>query len=157
MENASKALIIAGGILIAMMIVGLLTFGYTQIRNYQRAEADTERQQEVLEFNKRFEGYNRRSVRGYQLISLSNLVTDTNTRFTDEEGYKPVSVTVDGLSSETATNEDLNAYLADYDTWDSDTKNEFKQRYYECDDVQYDALNSRVISMHFHRLEVVND
>ena len=31
MENASKALIIAGGMLIAMMIMGLLVVGYKKI------------------------------------------------------------------------------------------------------------------------------
>ena len=95
MENASKALIIAGGMLIAMLIVGLLTWGYTQLRNSQAAQVTEEERQQIVDFNERFEAYNRTTVRGYQMISLSNLVYDTNARYRDEEGYTPVTITVD--------------------------------------------------------------
>ena len=54
MENASRALIIAGGMLIAMLIVGLLVFGYTQIRTSQQAQADEEEVQQLADFNQRF-------------------------------------------------------------------------------------------------------
>lgn len=123
MENASKALIIAGGMLIAMLIVGLLTWGYTQLRNSQAAQVTEEERQQIVDFNERFEAYNRTTVRGYQMISLSNLVYDTNARYRDEEGYTPVTITVDGLSSETATGEDLVSYIQDnYDNMTPDEK-----------------------------------
>ena len=38
MENASKALIIAGGMLIAMLIVGLLVWGFTSISRSQTSK-----------------------------------------------------------------------------------------------------------------------
>ena len=79
MENATKALIIAGGMLIAMLIVGLLTWGYTQIRSLQQRNVEEEERQQIVDFNERFEAYNKKVVRGYQMISLSNLVYDTNT------------------------------------------------------------------------------
>lgn len=157
MENATKALIIAGGMLIAMLIVGLLTWGYTQIRSLQQENVTEEERQQVVEFNERFEAYNKRVVRGYQMISLSNLVYDTNTRYTYDNGYTPVTIIVDGLSSETAEKEDLESYIQDkYDTMTSNEKNAFKQLYFECTDVKYDAKNSRVVSMNFRRVNVRN-
>ena len=42
MENATKALIIAGGMLIAMLIVGLLTWGYTQLRSLRQTNVEEE-------------------------------------------------------------------------------------------------------------------
>ena len=157
MENATKALIIAGGMLIAMLIVGLLTWGYTQIRALQQANVTEEERQQVVDFNERFEAYNKKVVRGYQMISLSNLVYDTNTRYTEEVGYTPVTIIVDGLSSETAEKEDLESYIQDkYDTMTSNEKNAFKQLYFECTDVKYDAKNSRVVSMNFRRVNVRN-
>ena len=92
MENATKALIIAGGMLIAMLIIGLLTWGYTQLRSMQQSDVTEEERQQIVEFNERFEAYNKKVVRGYQMISLSNLVLDTNSRYTEEEGYMPVEI-----------------------------------------------------------------
>ena len=157
MENASKALIIAGGMLIAMLIVGLLTWGYTQLRNSQAAQVTEEERQQIVDFNERFEAYNRTTVRGYQMISLSNLVYDTNARYRDEEGYTPVTITVDGLSSETATGEDLVSYIQDnYDNMTPDEKNALKQLYFQCTGVENDVRNSRVVSMKFERVGVKN-
>lgn len=157
MENATKALIIAGGIFIAMLITGLLVWGFSQIRNLQQEKADQETIQEITDFNERFEAYNRTTVRGYQMISLANLVYDTNERYTEENGYRPVTIIVDGLSAEDATNEDLVTYIQTYyDGMTSDQKNALKQLVFECTGVEYDSQNSRVISMHFKRLTKVN-
>ena len=153
MENASKALIIAGGMLIAMLIVGLLVFGFSRIRESQQEQSNQESIQEVTDFNKRFEAYNKTTVRGYQMISLANLVYDTNYRYTEEDGYKPVTIIVDGLSSQDATNEDLVTYIQNnYDGMNSNEKNALKQLYFECTDISYDSQNSRVLSMHFKRV-----
>ena len=157
MENATKALIIAGGMLIAMLIVGLLTWGYTQIRALQQANVTEEERQQVVDFNERFEAYNKKVVRGYQMISLSNLVYDTNTRYTEEVGYTPVTIIVDGLSDQNATGEDLVNYIQTYyDTMSSNQKNALKQLYFECTGVEYDNRNSRVVKMTFRRLTRVN-
>ena len=157
MENATKALIIAGGMLIAMLIVGLLVWGFGQIRSLQQEQTDQETIQEIIDFNERFEAYNRTTVRGYQMISLANLVYDTNSRYTETDGYNPVTITVDGLSSEEATDEDLVTYIQTYyDSMNSDQKNALKQLVFECTDVEYDPQNSRVLSMSFRRLTKVN-
>ena len=157
MENATKALIIAGGMLIAMLIVGLLVWGFGQIRSFEQEQADQETIQEIIDFNERFEAYNRTTVRGYQMISLANLVYDTNSRYTETDGYNPVTITVDGLSSEDATDEDLVTYIQTYyDSMNSDQKNALKQLVFECTDVEYDPQNSRVLSMSFRRLTKVN-
>lgn len=157
MENATKALIIAGGMLIAMLIVGLLVWGFGQIRSLQQEQADQETIQAIIDFNERFEAYNRTTVRGYQMISLANLVYDTNSRYTETDGYNPVTITVDGLSSEEATDEDLVTYIQTYyDSMNSDQKNALKQLVFECTDVEYDPQNSRVLSMSFRRLTKVN-
>lgn len=157
MENATKALIIAGGILIAMLIVGLLTWGYTQLRSLQQTNVEEEERQQIVEFNERFEAYNKRVVRGYQMISLANLVYDTNSRYTEEVGYTPVTIIVNGLSSEDAENEDLVNYIQTYyDSMTTNEKNALKQLYFECTGVEYDSRNSRVVKMTFKRVNVIN-
>ena len=155
MENATKALIIAGGMLIAMLIVGLLTWGYTQLRSLQQKNVEEEERQQIVDFNERFEAYNKKVVRGYQMISLSNLVYDTNTRFAENDGYTPVTISVNGLSSQDAENEDLVNYIQTYyDTMTTNEKNALKQLYFECTGVEYDNRNSRVVKMTFKRVNV---
>ena len=92
MENASKALIMAGGMLIAMLIVGLLVWGYNNISDYQRTNAETEELEDIREFNLKLEAYNRGSVRGYQMISLANLARDYNSKYSEDDGYYPVEI-----------------------------------------------------------------
>lgn len=157
MENATKGLIIAGGMLIAMLIVGLLTWGYTQLRSLRQTNVEEEERQQIVDFNERFEAYNKRVVRGYQMISLSNLVYDTNTRFAEDDGYAPVTISVNGLSSENAENEDLVNYIQTYyDSMTTNEKNALKQLYFECTGVEYDSRNSRVVKMTFKRVNVIN-
>lgn len=43
MENASKALIMAGGILIALLVIGALVLMFNQLSYYQRTETDSEK------------------------------------------------------------------------------------------------------------------
>lgn len=38
MENATYALRIAGGVLIAIMIVSLMVFGFSKVKNYKKQE-----------------------------------------------------------------------------------------------------------------------
>ena len=157
MENASRALIIAGGMLLAMLIVGLLVWGYNNISSSQRANAQAEELEQITEFNLKFEAYNKGSVRGYQMISLANLARDYNTRYSEEDGYYEAEIIAklsEGAVLPEATN--TQKYKNDSSYYDmvnyveeiyekklknesnSNNRNEFKQMYFECTDVIYD-------------------
>ena len=57
MENASKALLIAGGILIALIIISLLVVMFTQIGDYQKSQSSGSKESQLAEFNRDFERY----------------------------------------------------------------------------------------------------
>lgn len=78
MENASKALIMAGSVLIALMIIGALVLMFSNLSSYQETNVKGERSAQVVEFNNRFETYNRKDVRGSDLYSLLNSVINYN-------------------------------------------------------------------------------
>ncbi len=78
MENASKALIMAGGVLIALMIIGALILMFSNLSSYQETNVRGERSAQVVEFNNRFETYNRDDVRGSDLYSLLNSAINYN-------------------------------------------------------------------------------
>lgn len=78
MENASKALIMAGGVLIALMIVGALLLMFSNLSSYQETNVRGERSAQVVEFNNQFETYNHDNVRGSDLYSLLNSAINYN-------------------------------------------------------------------------------
>lgn len=91
MENASKALLIAGGVLIALIIMSLLVVAFTKIGDYQKAQSEGSRDSQLAEFNRDFERYTEDDIRGVDIVSLINKIDDYNTK------RKRI------LSSETAT------------------------------------------------------
>ncbi len=167
MENASKALIIASGILIAILIISLLVTGWNKITDYSRVHEEIETEEQITNFNKEFESYNKRVVRGYELISLENLVYDTNTRYTSSNGFKKLELyikflkgttLVETLTFDTEKNKtddkmkkqitesyiDIQTYRSYYD--DALGKNQdlskiYKESYFQCDKMVYDGEN----------------
>ena len=99
MENASKALIMAGGVLIALLIIGSLLLMFNNLSSYQDTNIKETRTAQIIEFNNQFETYNRTDVRGSDLYSLLNNAADYNERKSiignegKELSYKPIKVT----------------------------------------------------------------
>ena len=103
MENASKALLMAAGVLIALIIIGALLLMFNNLSNYQETNTQNTRESQIVEFNKQFETYNRKDVRGSDLYSLLNKVVDYNRRKSDvatgnDEGqdlkFEPMTIKV---------------------------------------------------------------
>ena len=80
MENASKALLIAGGVLIALIIMSLLVVAFTKIGDYQKAQSEGSRDSQLAEFNRDFERYTEDDIRGVDIVSLINKIHDYNTK-----------------------------------------------------------------------------
>ena len=80
MENASKALLMAGGILLAIITLSLiiyLTSSTTRMAEEQDAKTLSE---QITEFNKSYEAYNRRRMYGTDVITIVNKAIDHNRR-----------------------------------------------------------------------------
>lgn len=80
MENASKALVMAGEILIALLVVGALMLMINQVSYYQKSESTSEKAQQQAEFNKEYVQFTYGDVKGYELISLVNKVINYNSK-----------------------------------------------------------------------------
>lgn len=99
MENASKALIIAGSVLIALMIIGALLLMFNNLSTYQESNIESTRDSQVVEFNNQYSTYNRTNVRGSDLYSLLNKAVDYNERKSSvgtegaELAYTPITIT----------------------------------------------------------------
>ena len=104
MENASKALLMAGGVLISLLVIGALILMFSNLTNYQGTETQSTREAQIQKFNEEYETYNRNDVRGSDIYSLINKVVSYNRRKTTstekstDEGndlqYQPMSLTI---------------------------------------------------------------
>ena len=78
MENASKALLIAAGIMIGVIVLSMVAYGYGKISNYYESKELAVEGEQLAHFNKQYIGYNRDDVRGSDLLSLINKILDYN-------------------------------------------------------------------------------
>lgn len=72
MENASKALLMAGGILIALLIIALLIRSYTNVSIFQKTKLSQEEQEKIEAFNEQYTKYLGQYVYGVEVRTLMN-------------------------------------------------------------------------------------
>lgn len=94
MENASKALIMAGSILIALLVIGIATFVYGKFTDVQQTITDVDEEEKAVNYNKSFEEYNR-TIYGSELLSLANLQQDYNEIRVNLKGFNNVTIKID--------------------------------------------------------------
>ena len=95
MENASKALIIAGSVLLSVLIISALVLMFNRIGDFKRAEATTEDIQKINEYTKQIETFEKSGLYGSEILSLVNLIEDYNKRQADLKGYKAIDATIE--------------------------------------------------------------
>lgn len=93
MENASKALIMAGAVLIALLVISLLVFFFHSIRDIQSVNLTSEQVQQATEFNKQYDVY-QRDIYGSELLSIANKIADYNQKESETKGYTKVTLEV---------------------------------------------------------------
>lgn len=118
MENASKALLMAGGVLIALLVIGALVLMFNQIGSYQQSQDTNKKNSQLAEFNLEFERYlDDKGITGADVISLINKVVDYNNKakkggVTDSIDYNiKMSITISNLNQfniKYAYNNDIN-------------------------------------------------
>lgn len=72
MENATKALLMAGGILIAIIIISLLVRTYGNIGAFQKQQLTAEEAKQIEEYNKDYTKYDGQYVYGTEVITVVN-------------------------------------------------------------------------------------
>lgn len=73
MENASKALLIAGGVLIAILILSVLVVTINIINSNQKTQEEALATEQLVKFNQKYEAYNKKALRGTDIITLKSL------------------------------------------------------------------------------------
>lgn len=78
MENATKALIMAGGILLALLVIGALYLMFSNLAVYKDQSDASKKATQIAEFNNQFEPYNKDDLTLMELKSVYNKIESNN-------------------------------------------------------------------------------
>lgn len=172
MENASKALTIAGGILIAILIIAALMTMFSSSNEMFKAEQDKKEIEQVTAFNNQYESYNKKLLRGTDVISVINKVLDNNTKYGvngyNEPNYimnvefemkETLVYTTNGISNNSSfkvgQKYDINSFATIKNNQEIFT--DFKRRIFDCTSVKYNNTTGRVNYMLFVERKLTNN
>ena len=80
MENASKALLIAGGMLLLILVMSLAAYIFKQLGSQTSGFYRDMSETEIFEFNQQFFNYEGKKLRIQDVITIINLAKDSNNR-----------------------------------------------------------------------------
>ena len=164
MENATKALLIAAGVLIAIMVISALVLMFDRISEVSQTEQDALVAQQLTEFNREYEAFNRRDLWGGQIISVMNKMLDNNSKYLtlDEDNYMmDISVkftVIDDFfnkKKEGTTYSTLASFSQKFAEAQrtEDQLTELKRKLFKCVSVEYNEETGRVQKMYFEEVD----
>lgn len=156
MENASKALIMAGGMLIAVLTISLVVYVFNVISSNYKTQDDIEAVEQITAFNQEYESYNRKLLRGTDIISLCNKAIDNNTKYSDvsENQITIRFKMVEAVGQVLSVGQTYNMTKLAEIKANSEAFNDFKRRVFNCTNVTYRKDNGRIESMTFGEQKV---
>lgn len=78
MENASKALIMAGGVLLALLIITLCVYLYSSMTSLADTQDKKQAEKQLFAFNSEYEAYNKNRMYGTDVITVVNKAINHN-------------------------------------------------------------------------------
>lgn len=85
MENASKAIILAGSVMIAVAVISLALYTYSYFKNYAEVSEEKFSLSQIESFNKFYQAYEDETgkVRGIDVVNIYNRAIDDEIEYTD--------------------------------------------------------------------------
>lgn len=111
MENATKALTMAGGVLIGVMILSIIAMYFNSAGRFNSEYDSHYDNQEILEFNSKYESYNRKNLTYFDIITVCNLAWDNNQKFGWDNPKSKIEVKMFYKSEEYTLNKEKNEFL----------------------------------------------
>lgn len=126
MENASKALLMAGGILISIIILAVLVRTFGTIVAFQKTQLSEEEQAQLAQFNSEYTKYLNQYVYGTEVRTVINK--------SENNGMVTVIILPEGTEPPTGVGQDT--------------------QYYKCTEITYNDSTGRVNSITFVKVTI---
>lgn len=92
MENASNALIMAGGVLLSVIVLGLLLLAFNQLREYPQQQEEIMKAEQLAKFNAEFEAFEKERLYGTDVITVLNKAINNNIKYEANESVYDIDV-----------------------------------------------------------------
>ena len=161
MENASKALIIAGGVLASVIILGLLVTVWQNVSTFNSGIDDAKKQEQISSFNKEYETYLKQLLRGADVASVFNKVNNDNEKNPEpnmkiiceieiREDVKANSIKFLSYGQRyTQDSSEIKNMLSEQETINIEQLKRFKRLFFKCDGIAYDNETRRITKIKF--------
>ncbi len=180
MESATKALAMAGGVLIAVLVITILVYSVQLAGQNKRDTEIIEKKAQVDAFNKEYDSYNKKLMRGTDVMSVTNMANNNNDKFAYDDNNKKIEnnyikvkikLTKLNLNIEDKENnvqETMNtgiAYICTdknekgykiYQTILKDKKasTDFKRRFFKCTNMEYNPRTGKICLLEYEEMDV---
>lgn len=146
MENASQALIIAGGILIAIIVLSVGIYLFVNYSKVSESYGQSQTNKEINKFNTNFTKYmERTNITAQEIITLKNFAES----YDKKNGTKTI---VDYPNKKEADDDDIKKqsyndaeFIMEYSLTEKG-----QLQYYSCKEIEYDK-NGRIKSIKFEK------
>lgn len=149
MENASKALVMAAGVLIGIMIMSLAVYLFVSFGSETAKIYDKNVEQQVVAFNTEYTQYEGKELTIYNVVSVAKKARDNNKYYdvnsSSQENY--IIVKLNGYQIETKKDGELQT-LINNDIEKIDESNPNLDNY-KCTEIKYDQ-NGKVKEINFN-------
>lgn len=145
MENASKALTMAAGVIIAVIVISLGIYIFNIFSQYSKEQTEELYSNQVMEFNAQFTKYETmEDITIYDIISLANYAHNYNQSLDNAEDRTELGISVKlGITAfENMTDEEKKSYINTYMQSEPIPK-------YKVQDIQYSQVTGKVKSITF--------
>ena len=96
MENASKALIMAGGVLIGVLVISLAVYLFVSFGQTSAEINDENSQKQLIQFNSKFTSYEgKKNLTIYDAITVAGYANENNEYYDNDSNYI-IIVNLDG-------------------------------------------------------------
>lgn len=160
MENASKALIIAGGILLALILLATFVYLFGLMTQNTKEQDRVQLMEQIAEFNKQYESYERNLLRGVDIASVCNKANNYNIQNEKKDIKERIVIHVTLMADWENLSKNTDYIMTDRTIFDFDKmkKNEsskfyeFKIKYFKCTKVEYSRETGKVTAMYFKEI-----
>lgn len=95
MENASKALLMAAGVLIGILILALMVTLFLSAREVSSRHDQVKKTEEIEQFNANFTKYVGKNITMHQVLTIYNFAKKENNKIKDVKMTLPKGFTID--------------------------------------------------------------
>lgn len=156
MENASNALMMAGGVLIAILLVGIIVVSFNGAADLAKTYDSRISSSSLQDFNNNFEKYLDREVDIQDIITMTHFAKNYNTQneLTDGDSIY-ITVECENIRNlEKKTDDELIKIMQENTFVHDDSGNENRELYqkYECKSIEYNEETGTVTKITFKKI-----